>query len=66
MSEKKVKELGITLIQKQIDLAKTKKSKGKVSELVNLESEIMNLRREFNLELQKISNEKKTVIDIDE
>lgn len=66
MSEKKVKELGITLIQKQIDFAKTKKSKGKISELVNLESEIVNLRREFNLELQKISNEKKTDIDVDE
>ncbi|MCJ7613475.1 hypothetical protein MUO71_01740 [Candidatus Bathyarchaeota archaeon] len=66
MSEKKVKELGVTLIQKQIDLAKMKKSNGKISEIVNLESEIVNLRREFNLELQKISNEKKTDIDVDE
>ncbi len=65
MSEKKIMELGTKIIQKQIELAKLS-GKGKISESVNLESEIVDLKREFNLDLQKLSKEKKVEIDVDE
>jgi capsule polysaccharide export protein KpsE/RkpR len=66
MSEEKIMELGKTIIQKQIDLAKVKRDKGKISEVVNLESEIIDLKREFNQELQKISKEVEVTIETDE
>ncbi len=66
MSEEKVIEIGKTITQKQLDLAKVKRDKGKISEVVNLETDIINLKREFNQELQKISNEALVQIDAEE
>ena len=63
MNENEVLELGKIIVQRQIDLAKLKASKGKVSELVNLEAEIVNLRRGFNKGLDEISKEAKVVIE---
>ena len=66
MSEEKVLELGKTITQKQLDLAKVKRDKGKIADAVNLESEIINLRRELNEELQRISQEVTVKIESDE
>lgn len=63
MNENEVLELGKNIIQKQIDLAKLKASKGKVSELVNLEAEIVNLKRSFNKRLEEISKETKVEVE---
>ncbi|TRO51297.1 hypothetical protein E2P71_09285 [Candidatus Bathyarchaeota archaeon] len=65
MSEKQIVELGAKIVQKQIELAKIE-GKDKIAESVNLESEIVDLKREFNLELQKLSKAKKVNIDVDE
>ena len=65
MNEKQIMELGTKIIQKQIELAKID-GKGKIAESVNLESEIIDLKREFNQELQKLSKAKKVEIDVDE
>ena len=62
MNEKEVLELGKIIVQKQIDLAKLKASKGKVSELVNLDAEIVTLKRGFNKGLEEISKEGKVVV----
>ena len=63
MNEKEVLELGKIIVQKQIDLAKLKAAKGKVSELVNLDAEIINLKRSFNKGLEEISKEAKVVVE---
>ena len=63
MNEKQVSELGKIIVQKQIDLAKLKAAKGKVSELVNLDAEIINLKRSFNKGLEEISKEAKVVVE---
>ena len=65
MNEKQIMELGTKIIQKQIELAKID-GKGKIAESVNLESEIVDLKREFNQELQKLSKAKIVEIDVDE
>ncbi len=62
MSEVKATEIGNQLIQKQINLAQHKKNKGDISGLVKLEAEVVNLKREFNQELDKISQEAKVRI----
>lgn len=63
MNENEVLELGNVIVQRQIDLARLKSSKGKVSELVNLETEIVNLKRSFNKGLEEISKEAKVVVE---
>jgi hypothetical protein len=64
--EKKVKDFGYKIIEKQIELAKKKRDKFKISEVIKLESEILSLRREYNKELDEISNEEKTSIFVEE
>ncbi len=63
MSEKEVLDLGKRIVQRQIDLAKLKADKGKVSELVNLEAEIVNMKREFNNALTKLSKEQRVIVE---
>ena len=63
MNENEVFELGKNIVQKQIDLAKLKAAKGKISELVNLEAEIVNLKRSFNKGLEEISKEAKVEVE---
>ena len=65
MSEKQIMELGAKMVQKQIEFAKIS-GKNKIAESVNLELEIIDLKREFNLMLQKLSKEKKVNIEVDE
>ena len=63
MNEKEVMELGHKIVQRQIDLAMLKASKGKNSELVNLEAEIINLKRSYNKGLDEIIKEVKVVVE---
>ena len=62
MSEKEVLDLGNRLVQRQVDLAKLKADKGKISEVVNLEAEIVNMKRDFNNGLTKLSKEVKVIV----
>jgi len=62
MSEKEVRDLGNRLVQRQIDLAKLKADRGKISEVVNLEAEIVNMKRDFNNGLAKLSKEQKVIV----
>lgn len=55
MNEKELTKLGTTLTQKQIELAKIKGNKGEISEIVKRETELVGLKREFNLELDKLA-----------
>ncbi len=57
MSEEKIKKISGKLVEKQIELAKAKKDKTNPGKVVALEHEVINLRREINQELQKITNE---------
>ena len=63
MSEKEILEMGNRIVQRQVDLAKLKAEKGKISEIVNLEAEIVNMKRDFNNGLAKLSKEPKIIID---
>ena len=63
MNENEALELGKKIVQRQIDLAKLKAAKGKVSELVNLETEIVDLKRSFNKGLDEISKEAKVIVE---
>lgn len=62
MSEKEVRDLGNRLVQRQIDLAKLKADRSKISEVVNLEAEIVNMKRDFNNGLAKLSKEQKVIV----
>ena len=66
MSEQTVMEIGQKIIEKQLELAKAKRDKLSISEIVRLESEIVNLRRDYNNELALISKEEKSDIVSDE
>ena len=66
MSEEKVHEISRKLADKLIDHAKSKKEKKKLAELNRAEREIVELRREIYLELQKITGETVPKIDIEE
>jgi len=66
MSEEKVHEISRKLADKLIDHAKLKKEKKKLAELNRAEREIVELRREIYLELQKITGETVPKIDIEE
>ena len=62
MSEKEILDLGNRLVQRQVDLAKLKANKGKISDVVNLEAEIVNMKRDFNNGLTKLSKEAKVIV----
>jgi hypothetical protein len=66
MSEEKVRELLSSLGEKLIEEARLKRDKNKISELIKAETEIVNLRREINQELKKISSEEATQIETEE
>ncbi|MCW4012515.1 MAG: hypothetical protein NWF07_05920 [Candidatus Bathyarchaeota archaeon] len=64
MNEKELTNLGSQLTQKQIELAKIKGNKGEISEIVKRETELVALKREFNLELDKLAKVGKgTIVD---
>lgn len=63
MSTERVYELSRLLAENQIKQAILKKEKTRLSEIVTLDSEIMNLKREINQELLLLSQE--TVYEID-
>ena len=64
MSEEKILETGEEVMRKQIELAKLKRSKGNLAEVIKLENEIINLRRWINKELNKITNNEKVSEEI--
>ena len=57
MSEDKIHGLSDSLAEKRIEHAKLKRDKQNLAEIIKAENEIINLRREINKELQKISLE---------
>lgn len=65
MSEEKVRELSGNLADKRIEHAKLKRERKRLAEINKLETEIVDLRRKINQELQLIS-EKSPDIDAEE
>ena len=55
MSEKRVHELHKKLASKLIEKAKISKNSSKVAEIVKLDNEIIQIRRDINGELHQIS-----------
>lgn len=66
MSEEKIRELSGNLTDKRIEHAKLKRERKKLAEINKLETEIVDLRRKINQELQLISEEKSPEIDAEE
>jgi hypothetical protein len=66
MSEEKIHELSRSLADKRIEHAKLKRERKRLAELNRLESEIIDLRRKINQELQMISEEKSPEIEAEE
>lgn len=66
MSEERVRELSATLADKLIEQAKLKREGDKISEIIRVETEIVDLRREINQELRALSLESQTEIDVEE
>jgi hypothetical protein len=65
MSEDRVHELSKELAEKQIRQAKLKRGKTGAAEVVTLDSEIVMLKREINLELQSLSQEQVHHLDVE-
>jgi len=66
MSEERVRELSATLADKLIEQAKLKREGDKISEIIRVETEIVDLRREINQELRALSLESQTELDVEE
>ena len=65
MSEERIRELSEDMVSKQIQQAKIKRDKGSQAEIVNLDSEILNIKREINWELRALSEEQVHTIDVE-
>ena len=65
MSEERIRELSEDLVSKQIQQAKIKRDKGSQAEIVKLDSEILNIKREINWELRTLSEEQVHTIDVE-
>ena len=66
MSEERVRELSAALADKLIEQAKLKREGDKISEIIRVETEIVDLRREINQELRALSLESQTELDVEE
>jgi hypothetical protein len=66
MSEERVRELSATLADKLIEQAKLKREGDKISEIIRVETEIVDLRREIYQELRALSLESQTELDVEE
>ena len=65
MSEERIRELSEDMVSKQIQGAKIKRDKGSQAEIVTLDSEILNIKREINWELRTLSEEQVHTIDVE-
>jgi len=65
MSEERVMELSTKMAEKQIRQAVIKREKGSMAEIVRLDSEIMGLKREINMELRMLSEEEVHELDVE-
>ena len=65
MSEERIRELSEDMVSKQIQQAKIKRDKGSQAEIVTLDSEILNIKREINWELRALSEEQVHTIDVE-
>ena len=65
MSEERVMELSAEMAGKQVRQAVIKREKGSMAEIVRLDSEIMGLKREINMELRALSEEQVHELDVE-
>jgi hypothetical protein len=65
MSEERVMELSAEMAGKQVRQAVIKREKGSMAEIVRLDSEIMGLKREINMELRMLSEEEVHELDVE-
>ena len=65
MSEERVRELSVEMAGKQIRQAVIRREKGSMAEVVALDSEIMGLKREINVELRALSEEAVHELDVE-
>ena len=65
MSEERVRELTEEMVNKQLRQAQVKKEKGSQAEVVQLDSDILNIKREINWELRALSEEVIHDLDIE-
>ena len=65
MSEERVRELSVEMAGKQIRQAVIRREKGSMAEIVALDSEIMGLKREINVELRALSEEEVHELDVE-
>jgi len=65
MSEERVMELSAEMAGKQVRQAGIKREKGSMAAIVRLDSEIMGLKREINMELRMLSEEEVHELDVE-
>jgi hypothetical protein len=65
MSEERIREFTEEMVTKQIKQAKIKRDKGSQAEIVQLDSDILALKREINWELRALSEEQVHTIDVE-
>ena len=65
MSEDRIRELTEEMVSKQIEQAKIKRDKGSQAKIVQLDSDILNIKREINWELKVLSEEQVATLDVE-
>lgn len=65
MSEETVRELTEEMVSKQLLQAKLKREKGSQAEIVQLDSDIMIIKRDINYLLRQLSEEEVASLDIE-
>ena len=65
MSEERVMALSVEMAGKQIRQAVIRREGGSMAEVVALDSEIMGLKREINMELRMLSEEEVHELDVE-
>ena len=65
MSEERIRELTDEMVSKQIQQAKIRRDKGSQAEIVRLDADILNLKRDINWELRVLSEEQVVTIDVE-
>ena len=65
MSEERVRELTEEMVNKQLRQAQVKREQGSQAEVVQLDSDILNIKREINWELRALSEEVTHDLDVE-
>ena len=65
MSEERIMGLSAEMAGKQIRQAVIRREKGSMAEIVALDSEILGLKKEINMELRALSEERAHVLDVE-